>query len=613
MDIVSCKQMHQVSVALLLLPYCAARGVVQQAALVAGQSQNEVADEQQGEQQGLPLNPRIRLHRRRRRAGSDGSGHAAANISAVQMLIQATPEPKLDKRIAVPERSSDVAINDMHGDSFVVHFANGYVDAEGVVRSSSGVKPGPYHGCWLDSDNIQEQMSLKYAKSYSAGEVDMKGEAAVVVLSRWSSDFFHWMAEVVPRVVLGIPHLRSNPRTKLLIDCGAWSSKDQIAGIKEPPLRGFINETLKILGVPRSQVVCYAEGKVYRNMREAVWPSPSPCGSTQVTPMRKMLTMLPTDLAPIHHDNTVLLYKRPDTRRLLNHNDVHAALKKETSRWPAVGKRRASLQIVDGSGSLNDQIKVFRSSRCLVGPHGAGMVMMLFAPQSFGTAEVSPGEYGLWSGAEYGEWDGRLGPNHCFRFLSAKLGLRHAWVVLPWLEGNDAMEPEVDDVLLIARDACGVTPDDSDAPPSRAESAVESRFAKAKAASDAADVADAAATEAAVAAARADAVADAAARDAAAGLDDSDNGVGKRAARRNATRRDAAEAATSSSARLARRRKAPRDSAAVRSRTQLLQIDADAQEAAKGSVMTRESQGLLQQKARRDRALVMSTLYAGLQ
>ena len=73
------------------------------------------------------------------------------------------------------------------------------------------------------------------------------------------------------------------------------------------------------------------------------------------------------------------------------------------------------------------------------------------------------------------------------------------------------------------------------------------------------------------------------------------------------------EAATSSSARLARRRKAPRDSAAVRSRTQLLQIDADAQEAAKGSVMTRESQGLLQQKARRDRALVMSTLYAGLQ
>jgi len=98
-------------------------------------------------------------------------------------LIQATPEPKLDKRIAVPERSSDVAINDMHGDSFVVHFANGYVDAEGVVRSSSGVKPGPYHGCWLDSDNIQEQMSLKYAKSYSAGEVDVKGEAAVVVLS----------------------------------------------------------------------------------------------------------------------------------------------------------------------------------------------------------------------------------------------------------------------------------------------------------------------------------------------------------------------------------------------------------------------------------------------
>lgn len=595
--------MRSCRVALLFLPYCAARGVSQQTALVAptGQSQNEIADEQQGEQQseqqGLPLNPRIRLHRRRRRTGSDGSGH---NISAAQMLLQDTPEPQLDKRITVPRRSSDVAVNDQHGDSFVVHFANGFVDAEGVVRSSSGGKPGPYHGCWLDSDNIQERMSLKYATSYSAQVVDMKNEATVVVLSRWSSDFFHWMAEVVPRVVLGIPHLRSNPKTKLLIDCGA--------GVREPPLRGFINETLKILGVPRSQVLCYAEGRVYRNMREAVWPSPSPCGSTQVTPMRKMLTTLPVDLRPIHHDNTVLLYKRPETRRLLNHDDVHAALSKETRKWPAVNKRRTSLQVVDGTGSLTEQIQIFRSARCLVGPHGAGMVMMLFAPQSFGTAEVSPGEYGLWSGAEYGEWDGRLGPNHCFRFLSAKLGLRHAWVVLPWLEGNDVMEPEVDDVLLIARDACGITPDASDVSPSRAETAIESRFAKAKAASDAADVADAAATEAAVAAAKADAVADAAAREL---IDDGDNGVGKRAARRNTTRRDAAEATTSSTARLARRRKAPRDSAATRSRTQLLQVNAP--EIANESGAARESQRLLEQKARRDHALVMSTLYAGLQ
>ena len=141
---------------------------------------------------------------------------------------------------------------------------------------------------------------------------------------------------------------------------------------------------------------------------------------------------------------------------------------------------------------------------------------------------------------------------------------------------------------------------------------IEERFAKAKAASDAADVADAAAKEAAVAAARADAVADAAARDAAAGLAGGDDGVGKRAARRNTTRRDAAIAATSS-ARLARRRKAPRDSAASRSRTQLLQTDADAPAASEDSAMARESERLLQQKARRDRALVMSTLFAGVQ
>lgn len=591
---------------LLLLPGCLARGPTQPPSVLVAAADTQQGEQQQGEQQGqgLTLNPRIRLHRRRSRQHEKP---VAANASAaMQMLVQGTPTPRLDRRITIPKRApfSEVAVSDLVGDSFVAHFANGFVDAEGVVRSASGSKPGPYHGCWTDADNMQEKLPLKFAQSYAWQERDMQNIAMVVVLSRWSADFFHWMAEVVPRIVLGMPHLQNNPKTQLLIDCGE--------GRTEPPDHGYMNATLDILGVPRSQVTCYEEGTVYLNLREAVWPSPTPCGSTQVTPMRKMLAKLPMPLRPVPHDNTVLLYKRPGTRRLLNHDDIESALTHETKQWPKIDHKRASLEVFDGSGSLQQQIKLFHKARCLVGPHGAGMVMMLFAPATFGTAEVSPGEYGTWSGAEFGEWDGRLGPNHCFRFLSAKLGLRHAWVVLPWLEGNDVMEPEVDDVMLIARDACGVDGADASAPQLAATSTAEDAAkSKARALADAADAADAAAADAAAAAARADAEADAAARElidgagAGAGAG-TGHDAGKRSARRDATKRTSkqtrahAHPATDRGASKPHRPHVAAEAAASTSKTQLLQVDPS--DAPPSEAHRRPG------KAMRDAAFVMSTL-----
>ena len=52
-----------------------------------------------------------------------------------------------------------------------------------------------------------------------------------------------------------------------------------------------------------------------------------------------------------------------------------------------------AVQVVDGSGTLEQQVRRYRGARCQVGPHGAGLAMMLFAPDAFGTAEVTPGAY----------------------------------------------------------------------------------------------------------------------------------------------------------------------------------------------------------------------------
>jgi len=470
----------------------------------------------------------------------------------------------LDPRVEVPRPNAELFVSDAEGDAFVAHLPSGWVDADGVARTASGAVTGDYHGCWLNAPGIRPQQAMRHALRDASLMVDLRGGTLVVALSRWSSEFFHFTAELLPRVVLALPLLRRMPDDSfLLIDCGmamatlghpteppnrsSYMNQVGRSGVPRlslersdqaalPPAQSLLLDshgraprpsgpplslqTFEMLGIQREQLLCHRRGAVYVNASEVVWPSPTPCGSTQVAPMKRMLRHLPAELrpSPLRQHGRVLLYKRPESRKLTNHDEVLLALRGEVRRWGDAGALGAStpapwVQTFDGAGSVREQAELFATARCMVGPHGAGMVLMIYAPTSYGTAEVSPGDYGEWTGDEFGAWSGQTGPNHCFRFLSRKLGLRHAWAVMPGVEHDDEMTPSIDDVLTIARDACNANLDLLQGLPAPDDTAA---IDEARAAADGADAAAAAAEAAATEASRYAAAAAAAAKDAAA-------------------------------------------------------------------------------------------------
>ena len=443
-----------------------------------------VADEQR---QDRAHEPQLPLHRR-----SEVFPHRAS------LRLHVPPSPVstavLDPRIEVPRANAELFVSDAEGDAFVAHLPSGWVDADGVARTASGAVTGDYHGCWLNAPGIRPQQAMRHALRDASLMVDLRGGTLVVALSRWSSEFFHFTAELLPRVVLALPLLRRMPDDSfLLIDCGmamatlghpteppnrsSYMNQVGRSGVPRlslersdqaalPPAQSLLLDshgraprpsgpplslqTFEMLGIQREQLLCHRRGAVYVNASEVVWPSPTPCGSTQVAPMKRMLRHLPAELrpSPLRQHGRVLLYKRPESRKLTNHDEVLLALRGEVRRWGDAGALGAStpapwVQTFDGAGSVREQVELFATARCLVGPHGAGMVLMIYAPSSYGTAEVSPGDYSK-----------RMLTNHCFRSLSRKLGLRHSWVVMPGVQHEDEMTPRIDDVLTIARDAC---------------------------------------------------------------------------------------------------------------------------------------------------------------
>lgn len=152
----------------------------------------------------------------------------------------------------------------------------------------------------------------------------------------------------------------------------------------------IVKESLHLLGVLGRRVLCWHPGREYTTTAALLWPEPAPCGGARPASLNLLRRVaLPRPLRPSTSRDewargAVLLHERHFSRRLLNHEEVLRQLRHSLP----------SVSVVNGSGSLRQQISTFRDARCQVGPHGAGLALMLFAPSPwFGTAEVTPGAY----------------------------------------------------------------------------------------------------------------------------------------------------------------------------------------------------------------------------
>ena len=352
--------------------------------------------------------------------------------------------------------------------------AHGYIDAVGWARSASGHPLSNQDACGT-------LPPTEPPPTNQAQPRDVRSHPLAAVTSKFSHKYFHWLVEGLPRVALLLethPELRQPRAGK-----AASKSLRLLVSCKGPVLR----ESLALLGVDRSRVLCWRFGRVYTTPL-LIWPPPAPCGGAKEAALRSLrFAALPASLRPvdvgarddngriIHASGPIILHKRDGTRQLTNHDKVLHALR-SSSRHQLGGA--PIVELAGGSNrTLRDQIELFRGARCQVGPHGAGMALMLFAPERvFGTAEVTPGAYfvsirgkpGTRLDVHSGQslhlnrnrnrtsaWVGSPTPNACYRGLAATLGMRHEWLIIQGATANEDLTPEPEEVVRLAASVCG--------------------------------------------------------------------------------------------------------------------------------------------------------------
>ena len=332
------------------------------------------------------------------------------------------------------------------GASFVVRAPRGWVDESGFARDGAGLPLATLDGC----GRLNHSSSLARTPPRSAIVTESN---LVALTSKWSYKFFHWTIEALPRLALVHSDLMSG--ASLLTSCKGGLAKGSLA----------------LVGVSERQVVCWRPGRTYRSGSDLLWPEPSPCGgvrhaAAQMLRQRALLRPLRPlrHLPPVGAPDSVLLYQRHRHRRLVDHDGTL------TSLVGAYGQ--STVHVVDGSGALHEQVSLYRRARCQVGPHGAGLAMMLFAPNGFGTAEVTPGAYFVAIKGKPG-FDGNMHlnrnrnrtgrgvsnptPNACFRGLAASLGQRHVWLVVTGATANDDLKVGGPAVVSLSQSVCGAS------------------------------------------------------------------------------------------------------------------------------------------------------------
>ncbi|KXZ51872.1 hypothetical protein GPECTOR_11g308 [Gonium pectorale] len=184
---------------------------------------------------------------------------------------------------------------------------------------------------------------------------------------RVSFMYFHFMTEALPRIAKLAPHLVADPELKLLTYGGAFE-------------RAWIQK----LGIRSQQLVAFDPLFAY-HADELLVTNPVEIARTPREDLRAMLGQLglPEPPPPAERNDLVYVSRRLANDRLqTNEESLLDALRAEA---PALGLR---LVVHDGNPGLtpDDTVAMFRRARVVMGPNGAGLAHMLFAPP--GTALI---------------------------------------------------------------------------------------------------------------------------------------------------------------------------------------------------------------------------------
>lgn len=277
-----------------------------------------------------------------------------------------------------PKRTDEVSAFNATSTAFVAAIPRAHIQgANGLVFDESG---RVYH----EKNAFYERTASPPMPVATKGGV-RKYELLATTVQKYGHMYYHFLVETLQKFALLKPHLDAHPSMQVL----SWNS----------PYEAVF---LRAMGVDPSRVVTYEpyvdlpgedEPAVVDYQADALlMPTPT----LRITPSREGLMTTRAalgvkDVAP--ELRTKVIYVTRDgesTRRVRNEAEVVESLRAAIGRVNAVRGTRYELVVFHGmqptAESLAETMDLFAHAAAVVGPHGAGLSHILFAPA--GTAVV---------------------------------------------------------------------------------------------------------------------------------------------------------------------------------------------------------------------------------
>jgi hypothetical protein len=263
----------------------------------------------------------------------------------------------------------------------VVEFHDTYILSKYQITFNCDVVYVP-PGCKAATTSKEEILSL-----VSHGHTE-ELDTVVVIAQFWGNSYYHAMIEDLPRLALVLDILRADPSAAVL-------SYPQ--SLTQPTSREWLFNRLLGLGKSRKWIP-FDEDKAYFAKKVFI-PTATRCGNGQpraLTLIRdtiygnvpivlgETLDKFWVRYPEIHTGgNLLIVVQKRVSRSLLNHDDLVEALKTEFVNCCTV------IEFL-GSEAMEECIVMHHHARVIVGPHGAGLSNVVFAPSDAALVEIHP-------------------------------------------------------------------------------------------------------------------------------------------------------------------------------------------------------------------------------
>lgn len=221
--------------------------------------------------------------------------------------------------------------------------------------------------------NASQQLILRYQNWQSTSLVrknfnkvkKIHIDEAFHLLQPCGEGYYHFIIELVPRILLVLNFIRSKPNAKILI---------------KGPYKSFMQDFFEMLGLNKDRILVCNDQII--KVDKLYYPRPAFMGYPSREELLRIRNFLKNDVH--NNDLIVIIDRKEDRRRSVNSLDLLNNIKKE---FPALEDK---VVLFSGNMSLMDQIDLFSKAKIILAPHGAGLANMVFSKSNIDIVEFMP-------------------------------------------------------------------------------------------------------------------------------------------------------------------------------------------------------------------------------